>query len=282
MKWLKPQIIRIEGLLEAGDQPSLVYAALEARLAIERICYDRLRIVHDYISPDDLKRWQPGKVVTQLVQDVDANLVETFTLSISAAPTGRNETPMNESDFAGTEWLPVGTQVGFDAKKIQKFWQALSSFLHVRVPQTSSDEVSEFAEAKDIEQKVREVLSELRRIASGTLLSTGFGSEVRFICACGHENKRREKFLRDGQDTGCINPDCAERWTVSIDKHEVGFLRRTTEIACANCSTVAIFPEKLVHELPKGTVAKFQCANPTCNELNHFGWRLMQVKPSTT
>jgi hypothetical protein len=50
---------RIKALLADGSDSSLTYAALEARLAIERICYERLKISHDYISADDLRTWKP-------------------------------------------------------------------------------------------------------------------------------------------------------------------------------------------------------------------------------
>ncbi|CCV13286.1 hypothetical protein [Mesorhizobium sp. STM 4661] len=63
MIWLKQYTAKIEELLNQDTPESLTYAALECRLAIERICYERLRNAHDYISHDDLKRWQPQYVV---------------------------------------------------------------------------------------------------------------------------------------------------------------------------------------------------------------------------
>lgn len=65
---LEPSISQIEVLMAENTEASLTYAALECRLAIERICYERLRLAHDYISNDDLKRWQPRDIVNILIQ----------------------------------------------------------------------------------------------------------------------------------------------------------------------------------------------------------------------
>jgi len=80
---LTPSISTIEKFLDENTQASLTYAALECRLAIERICYERLRIAHDYISHDDLKKWQPQDIVKTLIQEVDGGAAETRTISIS-------------------------------------------------------------------------------------------------------------------------------------------------------------------------------------------------------
>jgi hypothetical protein len=52
-------ISTVEALLADGTPQSITYAALECRLAIEKVCYDRLKVVHDYISPHDLRRYRP-------------------------------------------------------------------------------------------------------------------------------------------------------------------------------------------------------------------------------
>lgn len=44
---LDPVIERIDALLDEDTDQSVTYAALEARLALERVCYDRLRQRHD-------------------------------------------------------------------------------------------------------------------------------------------------------------------------------------------------------------------------------------------
>ena len=71
---LDPAISKIEELLKENSEARIIYAALECRLAIERICYERLRLAHDYISHDDLKKWQPRDIVKILIQAVEEQL----------------------------------------------------------------------------------------------------------------------------------------------------------------------------------------------------------------
>src|SRR4051812_26241329 len=104
-----PIIRRIGTLLSEDTDQSVTYAALEARLALEKVCYDRLKHVHDYISHAQLRRWQPSAVINQLIADVDQHVAETLTLQIGSAVSAGIKP---EDD----EYIEVGTQIGFEAK----------------------------------------------------------------------------------------------------------------------------------------------------------------------
>jgi hypothetical protein len=72
---IKSIIATIEALLAQGTPQAITYAALECRLAIEKVCYDRLKIAHDYISHHDLRRWQPQHVVQTLIAEVTVGCI---------------------------------------------------------------------------------------------------------------------------------------------------------------------------------------------------------------
>ena len=86
MIWLKANTEKIRELVKTNTAESLTYAALEARLSIEMVCYERLRNAHDLISHDDIKRWQPNRVVNKLTQEVDDQIASSYTLSMSKQP----------------------------------------------------------------------------------------------------------------------------------------------------------------------------------------------------
>lgn len=208
---LQTSISAIEQQVSEGSAASLTYAALECRLAIEFICYERLRVAHDYIFHDDLKRWQPKDIVNKLIQEVDARIASTFTLSISKEPTPENEPPTSQADYEAVDYVPIGTQVGFDPKKLGSLWHALSGVaLHTHAPTTTSATISHYGDPDKIRAKVTEALEEIRRIGTGTLLCSGIGEEVSFECSCGTKNKRRLGLLQDGQTVSCISQECAE------------------------------------------------------------------------
>ncbi|MGB3795564.1 MAG: hypothetical protein WA957_04595, partial [Alteraurantiacibacter sp.] len=158
---LAPIIKRIETLLADKTEASTTYAALEARLALEKVCYDRLRQRHNYISHEQLKRWQPGAVVLTLMKEVDAHLGQTMTLKIGKNP---GVTPEND------DYVEIGTEVGFNPKRIAKMWQALANLaLHVRLPKHSNDHISAYGDKAQIRAKVDEVVMELKRLSKGTM-----------------------------------------------------------------------------------------------------------------
>lgn len=274
---LQAQITRIEAFVDGGSIENLTFAALLCRLAIEQICYERLRNAHDYISHDDLKRWQPRDIVNKLIQEVDPHIASEYSISVSKAPDSPERPPPTLSDFEAKEYFELGRQVGFDANKLGRLWNGLGSFLHVRLPRTQDDTVSLFGSLQDVRRKVEEALAELRRLQHGTLISGGLGEIVRFECNCDTENKRRASLLKNGQVVSCVKPDCDETWTVEIEGTDIGFHRRSIAINCQKCDAKTRFPEKPLLALKRNQMMKFICTE--CDSENHFMWKLMQAKP---
>lgn len=167
---LQPVIDRIKVLLADDTEQSVTYAALEARLALEKVCYDRLRQRHDYISHDQLRRWQPGAIINTLMKEVDEHVGQTLTISIGKSPAEAGVKPEDD------EYVPIGTEVGFDAKRIAKMWNALAKLaLHVRLPEHKDDHIADYGDKARTRAKVEEVLSELERLAKGTMTFSGMG-----------------------------------------------------------------------------------------------------------
>lgn len=227
---LKSVIETVESLLSQGTAQAATYAALECRLAIEKICYDRLKVAHDYISHDDIRQWQPRAVVETLIADVDSRIASGFTLSMSREPV-HSSSSHSPSDV---EWIEIGTQIGFDPKRLGSLWHALSSVaLHVRLPETRDEEIPAYGGESEIRRKVEEALAELRRLDEGNLISSGFPKkgEVSFECVCGHSNRRRAGLLRDGQTVSCVRADCLESYTVKFETSRDVSLRLSVGVA---------------------------------------------------
>lgn len=274
---LAPSISQIEVLLAQNTEASLTYAALESRLAIERICYERLRIAHDYISHDDVKRWQPRDIVNILIREVDSNTAKTFTLSISKEPAPEGLPSPAFENYEAIEFLSVGTQIGFDPDKLGKLWNALAKLaLHISIPVNKDHDVSRYGDAQKIRTKVVETLEEIKRINEGTLMSSGIGEGISFECICGAKNKRRLGLLKEGQTISCINPDCNENFAFS--ENDLSFGRRTLEIICRNCGKQREIPKKVVEKLRTDQHVQFDCE--VCDEKIYISWRPMQSQRS--
>ena len=272
---LQPSIEKIENLLNENTDSSMTYAALECRLAIERICYERLRLAHDYISHDDLKKWQPRDIVKTLIQEVDKNVATTFTLSVSTSPLPEGSAPPTREDYEAMEFLPVGTQIGFNPNQLGSLWNALAKLaLHISLPAHKDDLVGSYGDIEAIRKKVVEAVEEIKKIDEGTLMFSGLGEEVSFDCSCGSKNKRRLELLKDGQIISCINPDCQESFGY-VEK-DMMFGRRTFEIVCRACDRKRDIPKKMVEKLRNDQHIHFDCEG--CGETIYVSWRPMQAQ----
>ena len=270
---LRPIIDRIDALLAEDTDASITYAALEARFALEKVVYDRLRQRHEYISHAQLRAWTPGDVVKRLLIDVDQHMTDTVVLQMSRHPHVPGQ------KVAEDDWLKIGTEIGFDAKKIAAMWQALSGLaLHVRLPKDKNDQIQEYGDKDRTYRKVREVVAELERLSAGTMTFSGVpdGRNVSFECSCGENNKRRAKLLEVGQHVYCINPKCDQTWkVVEKDGDEVTFESVLVDVACKNCGSVNRVPWRKVTGMKYDQMLSFPCVD--CKSTILVRWHLMQA-----
>lgn len=268
-------IATIEKLLSDNTPSSLTYAALECRLAIEQICYERLALAHDYISHDDIKRWQPRDIVNFLIKEVDSKAASTFTVSISKDPILEGSSEPTLEEYQAMDFIPIGTQVGFDPAKIGRLWNGLAHLaLHISIPTSKDSVVHRYGDSSKIREKVIESLEEIKRIDSGTMLASCVGEEVSFDCLCGTKNRRRLSLLSSKSIVSCINPKCDE----SFEYDDIGrlFNRRMIEIACANCGNKLCIPKKIVEKLRTDQHGRLDCER--CGQRVFVQWKLMQVQ----
>lgn len=269
---IPPIIERIKMLLAQDTDASVTYAALEARFALEKVCYDRLRQCHDYISHEDLKRWQPNQVINVLIQEVDQHATVTRTLSVSVRPAVEGLEAEDE------EYVKLGTEIGFNPKLIGKLWNALAKLaLHVRLPNSRDDAIPSYGDKIKIRRKVEEVVAELESLSRTTMTFSGIGQEVSFECDCGAKNRRRASLLREGQVVSCINPNCNGSWSVRIEGENIGFQARLAHIRCELCTTCNHIAWRSISTLKHDQVGSFDCTN--CAHKNYFRWQLQQVRP---
>ncbi len=276
MRILQATISQIEKLLDENTEASVTYAALECRLAIERICYERLRNAHDYISHDDLAKWQPRDIVRTLIQEVDATIAKPMKISISERPIAKDSPPLVCESFEPMKYHSLGTQKGFDSNELGKLWNGLANLaLHIKIPQSKNSAVSQYGDIRAVTVKVRQALEEIRRISEGNLIMLfSMGDVISFECSCGSINKRQFPLLKDEQVVNCINPSCDESYVfVSVEN---SFVQRTFDIVCHVCGTSKSIPKRAVEKLPTDKQIFFSCTG--CEEPISVLWKAMQAQ----
>lgn len=254
---LTPVIERIWELLHQNTDQSVTYAALEARLALEKATYDRLRQRHAYISYADLRRWTPGSVINTLLEEVDENIIHTAKLMIGNHP---------DCDPKDQEYVEIGFEIGFDPKQVAKLWNSLSSVaLHVRLPKDKDDRIPDYGNRANIRAKVEDAIKELERIAKGTMTFSGFGEEVSFVCSCGRVIKRKSGLLQEGKSVSCTNRECRHSFTVGIDGYgDFKFSFEGAKVPCEECEEIAFVPKR---ELQK--ISFMHPTRLTCNKCGY-------------
>jgi ribosomal protein S27E len=258
----------IKALLEKGSEASLTYAALECRLSIEQVCYDRLKMSYGHISYDDLTKWQPRHVVRQVVEDANELAASEFTLSMSKEPVPSDGGSLTKGQFEALEYVKIGEQAGLDISKLGKLWNALSRVaLHTKLPTKKSDDVRSYGDLEEIKRQVCATLEELEKLKSGTLLSSALGTNYYFPCiACKTEIRRIQNLLKPGQVVNCVNPNCKESYLIHKEDGEITHSQRSASIQCDSCGEEIGIAQRLIDDLESGD--KFEVRCDSCSNVN--------------
>lgn len=279
---LRSFVVAIEKLLEEDSAASLTYAALECRLAIEAICYERLRLNHDYISHKDLKKWTPAYIVKMLLQNVDPDIETERSLSAAVTPPQKIEREPTESEHEAMPFEHLGTQSGFSSKYLGELWNALGGLaLHVAVPESREANIPHYGNLEKIRDKVCECLAEIRRVGKGTMLSSASGQDISFECYCGQKNKRKFALLSADQFVRCMNPTCDESY--DFIPSTMSFKRRTVDVHCDGtdeCTATTSFAALKIDNLGHDQFASLVCNG--CQKEIYLRWQLVTAKQATS
>lgn len=271
---LKARIDTIEKLVFDNTAQTLTYAALECRLTIEHICYERLAHTHSYIAAADLKGWQPFKVVQQVSEEANELVAIEFSLSVSSVPVSDDFDPKTESDFEEFEFIPIGKQSGFSIAKLKKLWQGLAN-VALHIPISKDDVIETYGEIEKIRTKVVESIAVFREISEGNMLSTSLSADVNFNCLkCGYQIKRKTALLKNHQIVNCFNVNCDESYEVLVEGKSIEFIPRRLTLTCMHCNGSQLFPANLAEKLKYGDILDVRCDG--CNGITKVRLNIVQ------
>jgi DNA-directed RNA polymerase subunit M/transcription elongation factor TFIIS len=256
---VKKRIEVIQELVAQNTIQSLTYAALECRLTIEQICYERLLISHEYISSADLKTWTPAQVLRQVTQEVSELAATGLQVSISEEPVQDGQEPMTQTDYEKFTYVDLGEQAALSIQALNRLWNALSKVaLHVDFQDQQL--LSTYGKLDSIKLKVSQTVDELRKFEKANLLMSGVANGIEFRCGtCGSLIKKNADLIKDGQIVSCIKPSCSESYELHREQDEISATRRTLRINCKNCSAETSFVAKEAESLRYGQTHSVTC-----------------------
>lgn len=251
----------INSLVEQDTEQSLTYAALECRLTLEYLCYERFKLYFSYLSESDLKNWQPKHIIKQISDEIDEGVSKEFSISISAEKIdGRS--PETKEEFESLKYTPLGAQSELKFDKLHQLWNGLSNVaLHIPVPSISSGDLNIYGDKDNVRKKVSDVVSFLSGMKGNLLMGGSFEQEYAFNCfVCDGKIKRPVRNLQHQTVVSCINPKCQESYVIQKDKNdEFEVIRSIIKFSCPSCNDNLEVPIRVFRDLRFDQILNIRC-----------------------
>lgn len=224
--------------LASDEDQRLKYAALELRMAIESITYDRALAYKSEFPPQEYETWQPKKVMSVLLEiDLAADSDSTLRFGMEPSP-GQKPEVMNV----------LGTEVVFNLQVIKKHYDALGSYLHSQtLKRTLSGSGPEY---KKMRKRCEEIASALEKALASPVFNSTFGIFSSFdCCECKVRIRRRMPRDKDSLVIDCF--DCLASYTLTrMPDGQVRMDPHQQKILCANTGCghpTIILPREIVN-----------------------------------
>jgi len=208
--------------LEAGADSTLKYAALELRMAMEAITYDRAAAFKEEFPAEEYDTWQPRKVLAVLLE------IEPLTDQDSTISFGLEE----EYGVPAKKMTSLGTETVLNMGVLKKHYDALGSFLHI--PTIKSLKAGRTVNFIKLRNRCEEIKAYLDKVLSSPVFNSTLGVFSSIDCTdCGKKIRKRIPQGEDFINVEC--PDCDASYCLS-DAGDGKFLWEPIqqEIECAN------------------------------------------------
>ncbi|MCW9012781.1 MAG: hypothetical protein OQL06_03285, partial [Gammaproteobacteria bacterium] len=160
----RESLLRAKNEVNKENDNHLYYTALELRMAIEAITYDRAQAYKEEIPPAEYKTWQPRKLM-QLLLDIDPDTDKNSGIGIGLEKTPG--VPAEETTYLGTENV-------FNFKSIKDHYDALGSFLHM--PTLKQIEENKAHNASKLRARCEKIIEALEAALSSPVFNITIGS----------------------------------------------------------------------------------------------------------
>jgi hypothetical protein len=223
---------RAKVLFASHSDETLRYVALELRLALEFITYDRAQAYQDEIPREVYETWQPSRLMQILIEiDPYADQPSSISLGIQE-DTG---IPAKDMKF-------LGTDNALSLEKIRKNYSALGSYLHSpTLKQQTEIGTQNFDKLRE---RAKNLIEVLETVLSSEIWNVKFGPRLTTKCNwCGATIIRRVK----GAD---------KTWTIRC-------------LVCGGLHRATKDDEKRVKTYPLNT--RLRCLSETCGEAFYIG-----------
>lgn len=207
-------------LQEAGEDHSLVYAALELRKAMEALTYERARAFKDDFPPSEYATWRPKDVMSVLLE-IDGNADKNSSLSI-----GEEE----EYGKGSNKMEPLGTETVLNMATIKKNYAAIGSYLHIPTIEHLSE--GKGPDFKKLRKRCENLSDYLAKVLDSPVWGLVFRNHAQFKCECGVTIRRHLPHGSPPKIIHCF--DCVASYTLTdLGNGKVNTEPLQSEIKCS-------------------------------------------------
>lgn len=189
--------------LSSGDSDRLKYAALELRMAMEGLTYDRAYAYRQEIPPSEYNTWQPRKLM-QLLLEIDPTADSDSTIAIGLESEPGKQAPVMHA---------LGHENVLNLTVLKEHYDALGSFLHL--PSLRQMEKREEEDPlRRMRARCEQVTAEVERALESTVYNSTLGSFATHNCLrCDHAVRKRIPRGIEKVDAKCFQ--CGAEYVVS-------------------------------------------------------------------
>lgn len=195
---------RAQTLLTSPTPENLRYAALELRLCIEALTYEKLRSFSSLVPEEILKTWQPPQAVKALLE-FEPLADQTFT--IFAGVEEEYGKPASTMQF-------VGKHTSLRLNWLRKHYHKLGNLLHAPAAGAKSEPTN-----TQVAEYLAEVVADLEAPLSSNITGGSIREVFSFNCTkCQNLVVCNTQAVRKSRRAVCLNPQCKAEYFASISE----------------------------------------------------------------
>ena len=256
-------LARAKAEMDSTDSERLKYAALELRMAIEAVTYERAQSYSDELPPSAYQTWQPKKLMQELLEiEPRADKPSSIAYGIEDVPGE----PAKKMTFLG------GEQV-FGLKAIKGHYDALGSYLHS--PTLKQIEDKGVIDGARLKERCAEIVKALEVVFSSPVFNINFGSFTSIPCMnsdCGKTVRKRHPHGVEVLTAQCF--ECNAEYEITAENNGQWQWRPLVEdVSCPTESCGEVF-KLWKHEMKSGS--HWRCRG--CNRRFQLGLAIFEAQ----
>lgn len=209
--------------LGSGSDERMLYAALELRMAIECITYERAKSYEKELPPKEYDVWQPGKLM-KLMLELEPLADASGTISFGVE---------DEPGVPAKKMKTLGSEKVFNMKDIKSSYDALGSFLH----QPTLKQISSGGhDWQKLRLRCDDLVTKLEAVLASQVFNVNFGAFTTFKCMnedCGQTVRKRLPSRKSEVLTVCF--ECGAEHEITVDAQGLCAVRpMVLDVPCAN------------------------------------------------